>query len=104
MGQPDDGLLGLGRDLGAQRLLLGVSGTGEEEVLADHQAELVGQVVEVLRLVDPATPDPQEVDVRVASLGSRAAYRSRSTRVTKASSGIQFTPRTKTGVSLTITV
>ncbi len=54
----------LGLDLGAQRLLLRVGRAGEEEVLPGEDAPLVAQVVEVVRLVDPAAPHAQEVQVR----------------------------------------
>src|SRR2546430_491511 len=59
----------LGGHLGGERLLLRVRGAGEEEVLPDEEPEFVGEVVEVLALVDPAAPDPQIVDVRVGGLG-----------------------------------
>ena len=96
---------GLGRHLGGERLLLRVGGAGEQEVLPDQQPELVGEVVEVVGLVAAAAPDPQQVDVRVGRLAAAAsASRSRVTRVGNASSGIQLTPRTKTGTSLTTSV
>ena len=62
--QPGDVLAGLGLDLVAERLLLGVRGAGEQEVLPDHQPALVAEVVEVVRLVDAAAPDAQQVGVR----------------------------------------
>ena len=63
MGEARDVLAGLGLDLGAQRLLLGVCRAREREVLPHEQALLVAQVVEVLGLVDPPAPDPQQVHV-----------------------------------------
>ena len=82
-----------------------VGGAGEQEVLPDQQAEFVGEVVEVVGLVDAAAPDPQQVDVGVDGLRrAAAAYRSRVIRVRKASSGIQLTPRTNTGSPLTRSV
>ena len=66
--QPGDVLARLGLDLGGERLLLRVGGAGEQEVLPDQQAELVGRVVEVVALVQAAAPHPQQVDVGVDGL------------------------------------
>lgn len=68
-----DVLAGLGLHLAAQRLLLGVGGAGEGEVLPDHEAELVAGVVEGVVLVDAAAPDAYEVDVGVGGLGEAGA-------------------------------
>ena len=42
---------------------LGIGRAGEREVLPDHHAQLVAQVVEVVRLEHAAAPHPQQVDV-----------------------------------------
>lgn len=63
-GEPDEVLADLGGDLVVQRLLLRVGGTGEREVLPDQQALLVGQLVEVVALVEVAAPDADQVDAR----------------------------------------
>ena len=56
-----------------QRRLLGVGGAGEQEVLPDQDSTLVGAVVEVVALVHPAAPDPQQVDARVDGVVEAAA-------------------------------
>jgi hypothetical protein len=89
VGEPGDVVAGLRRDLCGKGLLLRIRGAGEEEVLPDQQTQLVGEVIEVVRLVNPAAPDPDVVDVGVDG---------------NVSSGIQFTPLTKTGTSLTTSV
>lgn len=61
-GEPVDVLPGLGGDLVVQRLLLRVGGAGEGEILPDQQALLVREFVEVVTLVEAASPDPYEVD------------------------------------------
>ncbi len=55
---------GLCLDLAADRLLFGIGGAREEEVLPGQQAEFVARVVERVVLVDSAAPDPDEVEVR----------------------------------------
>ena len=70
--EPGDRLAGLRLDLDGQPLLLGVGGAGEEEVLPDEHARLVAGVVEVVRLVDAAAPDPQQVHVRLGGVGHAA--------------------------------
>ena len=100
-----DLLVGLGGDLGGERLLLGVGGAGEQEVLADQEAEFVGEVVEVVALVAAAAPDPQVVDAGVDGLADPGGVAGAGRRgSTNASSGIQLTPRTKTGTPLTTRV
>ena len=66
--QPYDVLPRLGLHLAPQRLLLRVGRAREREVLPDQQPQLVAGVVEVLALVDPAAPDPHEVDTGVGRL------------------------------------
>ena len=66
--QPDHVVAGLGLHLEAERLLLGVGGAGQAEVLPHHHAQLVTGLVEAGLLVDAAAPDPQEVDVGVLGL------------------------------------
>ena len=68
-------LAGLGLELAAERLLLGVGGAGEREVLPDHDAALVAHVVEVVGLVDAAAPDPQQVEVGADGLVDPAGER-----------------------------
>src|SRR4051812_38560343 len=62
--QSDDVLAGLGLDLLPQRRFLRVGGAGQQEVLPDEQAPLVASPVEILALVDAATPDANEIDIR----------------------------------------
>ncbi len=66
--QPGDGLASLGDHLAAQRLLLGVRGAREQEVLPHQHALPIADLVEVLALVDAAAPDPDQVDVRIDGL------------------------------------
>ena len=63
--EPGDVLAGLGLDLGAHRLVLAVGRAREREVLPHEQAALVGEVVQVVGLVDAAAPHAQQVDVRL---------------------------------------
>lgn len=72
-GEPGHVLPRLGLDLPAQRLLLGVGGAGEEEVLPDQQAEFVAGVVELVALVESAAPDPDQVHARRDRLAEPAA-------------------------------
>lgn len=53
---------------GADRLLLRVGGAREQEVLPGEQAQLVGEVVEVVVFVDAAAPHAHEVDPRGCGL------------------------------------
>ena len=92
--QPGDRLPRLGLHLAAQRLVLRVRRAREQEVLPDEDPELVADVVEVFALVDPATPDAQQVHPRVDRVLDAGSYVARFSRVTNASSGIQFAPRT----------
>ena len=68
-GEPGDRLSGLGLDLGGEPVLLRVGGAGEQEVLPDQHAEFVAAGVELLGLVDPAAPDPQQVHVGIDGVG-----------------------------------
>jgi len=69
-----DVLARLRLDLRAQRILLGVRRAREQEVLPDQQPQLVGQLVEVVGLVEPAAPDADEVEVRVERLLEAAPH------------------------------
>jgi hypothetical protein len=66
--EPRDVVPGLGQHLRAERLLLGVRRTGEEEVLPHQKPALVALCVEVVRLVDASAPHPDEVDPRFPGL------------------------------------
>ncbi|CAM5722845.1 hypothetical protein SVIOM342S_06001 [Streptomyces violaceorubidus] len=90
--EPDNVVASLGLHLAAQRLLLGV-GAGEEEVLPDHEAQLVARVVEGVVLVDAAAPDPHQVHARVGGLAQPGGKRSGVIRDGNTLSAIQLTPR-----------
>ena len=49
-------------------LVLGIGRTGEHEVLPDHDPVSIARLVELVGLVDPATPDPEQVEVRIHGL------------------------------------
>ena len=78
---------------------------GEHEVLPHQQAELVGELVEAIVLVDAAAPDAHHVHVRVGGRLQQVRDSGRRvSRSTKLSAGIQLAPFMKTGAPLTLTV
>ena len=63
--EPGDLPAHLGRHVGQEILGGGVKVAGEHEILPDHQAQLVAQVIKPVRLIAPAAPDADHVHVRV---------------------------------------
>src|SRR5581483_1806127 len=63
-----DILARLGLDFRSERLFLRIHRTGERKILPDHHAQLVADVVEVIRLINPAAPDAQHVRAGIDGL------------------------------------
>src|SRR5699024_2615516 len=66
-------LAGLGLELAAQRVPLGVGGAGHGEVLPHHDPQFIAQVVEELGFVEPAAPDAQGVHAGLDRIGDACA-------------------------------
>ena len=63
------------RSTSARKAVGGVAHAGEHEVLPDHEAELVAQLVEIVGLVLAAAPDAQHVHVGGAGALQQVAHR-----------------------------